>query len=224
MNTRSFGLAVLAAVALLAGGVGEASATTCSGEYNSNNGTTGTPGTNIGTVAAGCEIGPFSATFGANGNAATVNDSANPSIYEFTWGGGILTIEEMLGNNGLGNNIDVELGLATDTVNANGTLSSPLYSTSIAYQSGPTTSPTYVIDDVDLAAGNYSLDTFLGTCAQGQDCSKSGSTTDPQYQVGFFLGATTPLPATMPLFATGLGAMGLFGWRRKRKSVAVAAV
>jgi len=27
----------------------------------------------------------------------------------------------------------------------------------------------------------------------------------------------TPLPAALPLFAIGLGAMGLFGWRRKRK-------
>jgi len=26
----------------------------------------------------------------------------------------------------------------------------------------------------------------------------------------------TPLPAALPLFATGLGALGLFGWRRKR--------
>ena len=26
-----------------------------------------------------------------------------------------------------------------------------------------------------------------------------------------------PLPATLPLFATGLGALGLLGWRRKRK-------
>jgi hypothetical protein len=30
----------------------------------------------------------------------------------------------------------------------------------------------------------------------------------------------TPLPAALPLFATGLGAMGLFGWRRKRKNTA----
>ena len=28
----------------------------------------------------------------------------------------------------------------------------------------------------------------------------------------------TPLPAALPLFATGLGALGLFGWRRKRKA------
>jgi len=27
---------------------------------------------------------------------------------------------------------------------------------------------------------------------------------------------TTPLPAALPLFATGIGAMGLLGWRRKR--------
>jgi hypothetical protein len=32
----------------------------------------------------------------------------------------------------------------------------------------------------------------------------------------------TPLPAALPLFAGGLGAMGLFGWRRKRKTKAVA--
>ena len=29
--------------------------------------------------------------------------------------------------------------------------------------------------------------------------------------------ATTPLPAALPLFATGLGGLGLLGWRRKRK-------
>jgi len=35
--------------------------------------------------------------------------------------------------------------------------------------------------------------------------------------------ATTPLPATLPLFATGLGALGLLGWRRKRKNATPAA-
>jgi len=35
--------------------------------------------------------------------------------------------------------------------------------------------------------------------------------------------AATPLPATLPLFASGLGALGLLGWRRKRKAAAIAA-
>jgi len=37
------------------------------------------------------------------------------------------------------------------------------------------------------------------------------------------IGTATPLPAALPLFATGLGALGLLGWRRKRKGAAVAA-
>ena len=33
-----------------------------------------------------------------------------------------------------------------------------------------------------------------------------------------FTAVVTPLPAALPLFATGLGALGLLGWRRKRKA------
>jgi hypothetical protein len=29
-----------------------------------------------------------------------------------------------------------------------------------------------------------------------------------------------PLPATLPLFATGLAGLGLLGWRRKKKAIA----
>jgi hypothetical protein len=32
----------------------------------------------------------------------------------------------------------------------------------------------------------------------------------------------TPLPAALPLFATGIGGLGLLGWRRKRKATALA--
>jgi hypothetical protein len=37
------------------------------------------------------------------------------------------------------------------------------------------------------------------------------------------ISAETPIPAALPLFASGLGAMGLLGWRRKRKGAAIAA-
>jgi hypothetical protein len=37
---------------------------------------------------------------------------------------------------------------------------------------------------------------------------------------GTFSLTPTPLPAALPLFATGLGALGLLGWRRKRKAAA----
>ena len=36
--------------------------------------------------------------------------------------------------------------------------------------------------------------------------------------------AATPLPAALPLFATGLCVMGLLGWRRKRNNAAALAV
>jgi hypothetical protein len=35
-------------------------------------------------------------------------------------------------------------------------------------------------------------------------------------------GRRARLPATLPLFVTGLGAIGLLGWRRNRKARAVA--
>ena len=43
------------------------------------------------------------------------------------------------------------------------------------------------------------------------------------YTATFQSDLETPLPAALPLFATGLGALGLLGWRRKRKAAALAA-
>jgi hypothetical protein len=36
--------------------------------------------------------------------------------------------------------------------------------------------------------------------------------------IGTVATTATPLPAALPLFATGVGALGLLGWRRKRKA------
>jgi hypothetical protein len=225
MHMRIFSLAAIASMTLLAFGSGQASATvatTCGGEVTANGGTS-LPGTNIGTIASGCEIGPFDSHEGQNGsNIPSVSVSLNPSIYEFTWGGGNLTIEEEIGNNGLGNNINVELGLAgSNSLISGGSLSSYIVSTVIAFSSGPT-APIDILDSYNLAAGTYVLDTYLGSCEQG-NCSGVNDPTDPQYQVLFSPISATPLPAAMPLFATGLGFVGMLGWRRKRKARAIAA-
>jgi hypothetical protein len=39
----------------------------------------------------------------------------------------------------------------------------------------------------------------------------------------FSFETAVPLPASLPLFATGVGALGLLGWRRKKKATALAA-
>ena len=59
----------------------------------------------------------------------------------------------------------------------------------------------------------FTVDIALGCLNGEQSCTVSTSG---------LVAATTPLPAALSLFATGLGAMGLFGWRRKRKAQAVA--
>jgi hypothetical protein len=46
--------------------------------------------------------------------------------------------------------------------------------------------------------------------------SSAGNSGNP----GVWSSLATPLPAGLPLFATGLGALGLLGWRRKRKRIA----
>ena len=40
------------------------------------------------------------------------------------------------------------------------------------------------------------------------------------YPISWAPAVATPLPTALPLFATGLGALGLLGWRRKRKAQA----
>jgi hypothetical protein len=68
--------------------------------------------------------------------------------------------------------------------------------------------PVFSSADLSIVADNTKIFTGTGTVTV--------AATAP-------LPAATPLPAALPLFATGLGALGLLGWRRKRKAVALAA-
>jgi hypothetical protein len=107
----------------------------------------------------------------------------NPSIYKFTWNGGVLEIQEEVGNNGSDTNINVELGLLSAvTLSTTDSLTGALASTDTPYQSGPSVPVT--VYDAYLAAGTYVLDTYLGTCeVPGSNCTVSENPTDPDYQV-----------------------------------------
>src|SRR5262249_55734758 len=76
--------------------------------------------------------------------------------------------------------------------------------------------PTYIVPqsssnlfffDPGTVASNWGM---LLVNANGLESSVNGST-------------ETPLPAALPLFASGAGVLGWFGWRRKKKTAALPA-
>jgi len=196
------------------------------------NGTNSLPGTSLGTISGSCTIGNFSNPASTNSSPANVSPTFNPSIYSFTWGGGVLSIQVETGNNGVGFNIDFELGLASgNSLNADKSLASKIASVFVPWDNvvptGGPNGPVYLIQNMNLAAGTYVLDTYLGSCGNPAGCSGTFASdlTDPNYMMNFVATGsgtegTTPLPAALPLFAAGLGGFGLVGWRRKKKAAA----
>jgi hypothetical protein len=74
------------------------------------------------------------------------------------------------------------------------------------------------IDDCTAAV----LDTTTLNTRCIQDSKDSGEVDgNPGTWTTGAISAATPLPAALPLFATGLGGLGLLGWRRKRKAQVV---
>ncbi len=82
----------------------------------------------------------------------------------------------------------------------------------------------------NLGPVDYSLCLSTGNLAPGTVCQLTngaeGSFLESNLGAGLVEGTdltftpitSTPLPAALPLFATGLGALGLLGWRRKKKA------
>src|SRR5262249_57880343 len=83
---------------------------------------------------------------------------------------------------------------------------------------GQTLSGFVVLDTATTAQTSLTWQiAAIDPTACGPGIGSCNSTSNPVY-TGTAM--ATPLPAALPLFATGLGALGLLGWRRKRKAAA----
>ena len=98
--------------------------------------------------------------------------------------------------------------------------------------------PKWNLNDVMLNTGGASYSVGLSGMSMGPfDLYFATGMNDPNipvydlyyYDAPTYVGTlevfatTTPLPAALPLFASGLAGLGLLGWRRKRKAAALAA-
>jgi hypothetical protein len=75
----------------------------------------------------------------------------------------------------------------------------------------------YSVNDNDNCSASFGARICLFELG-GANIGASMAETSSAFVIASVLAA--PLPAAVPLYAAGLGALGLFGWRRKRKDVA----
>jgi len=80
----------------------------------------------------------------------------------------------------------------------------------VGYVSDTPLSDTATYTGATLASLGVTPGTYVWTWGTGTDQNFTLDVVAPV--------AATPVPAALPLFATGLGALGLVGWRRKRKA------
>ena len=88
---------------------------------------------------------------------------------------------------------------------------------------------TDILDTSSAAFASYALSTSIGPITGSSAISTGasfptsvGTLTLSSAGDATFTAVVTPLPAALPLFVTGLGALGLLGWRRKKKAAALA--
>jgi hypothetical protein len=117
-------------------------------------------------------------------------------------------------NNGVYNTLsfDVTTGFTTGVGPTADLTDLTSFLASLLSGTGGTPAPIFIAD-VQEAAGPTGTVGFTDQCGDVSGTSCGTTTTT----------SVTPLPAALPLFGTGLGALGLVGWRRKRNAAAIAA-
>jgi len=164
-------------------------------------------------VSAFLCVGLAAAGFSASARASTME------TYD-------ITLTQTYGTLITGSDFTVTSSPFTITVPASGYL---LDTPSVSFKIGSTT----YTSTLDVAFSGPTITSIYGfsSTENGDTLSSIGLTSFQLYGAGIsstdggnvsmqLAPAVTPLPAALPLFATGLGAMGLLGWRRKRKNTA----
>jgi len=82
---------------------------------------------------------------------------------------------------------------------------------------GPGSNTGSAISTQDLS-GTYSLTALYSILGPSGNQGSTGA--NLSVNISGVAPPPIPLPASLPLFASGLGALGLLGWHRKRKSTA----